>query len=937
MNLTDSINVIQKKMLFVLQINHERVVKMFKIKLKNLCYVIPMVLLSSSLLLAESYYKVPLSQLAFEDPSQKLTEIWIFAGGNNLLPYAIGDNGEEIYLAADDIDSPGEHAASLLIKTDSGNKPSGALIYNRFNSYDYVKFKVNTASGDPSILADEFIKAKSDYYSWMSESGYPGAAYFRHLAQNAEGDNQPVERSGNDTDLEQMMQLFSGSRAVSENIQLDRDLRLAGEDTDLVVDLNDVKGITVREFDWQALTKDIELHEDKLAKLIPHDQYALFFQDFDSMTNAIDYADKNFSQLKGIVEGRSINALTLDRYQKQLCLPLDEFSKIIGRQLIKSVVFTGSDPYLRTGSDVAVVFETARHQALLELVSQYHAGASRLHMHSSLVSGKVEGVTYQGIETNDRSVCSYAAVVADAVVVTNSKYQLKQIIKTSNDKYVSMDSLAEYKFFRSRYDAAAGKQSVFLIVTDAAIRKWCGPRWRIAAARRTIAMAKIAELQARYFDASIKKGAPAFEPETPIGLGMITIANNMVVSDEFGALTFQVPIAEMAIDKISTQEQLAYSRFRESYQRRWANFFDPIAASISISDEKSGLDLTVMPLILGSEYREIANVTSPGNLAADAGVMNDDTMFEITISLNKQSQFFQMFKGQFTGMAAGSGAQGITPDYDPFSWMGEWLTINIQKDKIWSEIAGQAEKEKTSVFRILERRLSAGKTDIPISLLFDVDNKIGANTFLVTLRGMMESISPFAIASEPKFYDNKKYIKLILQTGGSTDEKFNIYYAVADDVLIFSLSEDVVKSLLDGKLCNKERKQSFYEGANMAVKVDSGMINFIESNGDLKKQIYNECWRNLPILNYYRNELGVQDPVAVHTKYWGETLECPAGGEYIWDDDYQTYTSTALGHPGDIKTPDRLFGFEGIEAFNSSLKFENDGIRVKAELKHNRD
>ena len=903
---------------------------MFKSKYKVI-YVIAIQLLCSSILLSENYYKVSLTELAFDDESKSVNDFWMYPRTNFLLPYVIGDNGEEIYPVSiePNEDNQLEIITFLMIKTDSDKNPSGVLVYSEYNSVNYVKFSVDTEPGDPAALKDEFEKAKRNYFLLLCESEYPGSAYFRHLARIASNE-LPERRFNRGTDLDQMMSMFSGSRAVSENIQLDRELRIAGIDNTYDVDLNSIEGITVQEYNWQALTVDIELKEDKLLKIVPFDQYAILFKDFDSMVKAIDYADDNFSQFKGIIEGRSLNAQTLDRYQKQLCLPLDEFSKMIGRRLVKSVVFTGSDPYLRTGSDVAVIFESSQQQALYELIAQYHTAASNLQVLSSLTSGAINGVMFKGVEAKDRSVCSYAAIVGDSVVVTNSKYQLSQIIRAARGNCKSINSLDEYKYFRNRYDNMAGQQKAFLIVTDAAIRKWCGPKWRIAAARRTMAMAKVAELQAIYFDSSMKK--ETFDYQLDESLGDIDIVDNMVVSETFGSLQFQIPIAEMAIDKVSKQEQQAYIQFRDAYQRRWANFFDPIAASLSISDEGVDFDMTVMPLILNSEYREFAAVTSPGSLSADSGVMNDQTIFEITVSLNKQSPFFQMFKGQTTGMLAGSGVEGITPGYDPFSWLGDWVSINIQNDDVWSEIAEQAANEKTSFFRLLEKRLSSGDTGLPVSLLFDVENKMSANMFIVALRGFMESVSAFAILSEPKFYNNQKYIQLTMHTGDQDDEKFIVYYAISDDVLIFTLSENIVTELLDGRLRNKEKKNNFYEDSNVAVRVGAEVISLLQTNEDIKKQMYNECWRNLPILNYYRNEFDIKDPVAVHEKYWGELLECPAGGEYVWDDKCHTFVSTLLGHPGNIKETGRLFDFDNIKSFNSSIKFDNDGVRVKVNV-----
>ena len=54
----------------------------------------------------------------------------------------------------------------------------------------------------------------------------------------------------------------------------------------------------------------------------------------------------------------------------------------------------------------------------------------------------------------------------------------------------------EYRFFRTRYPRGADGETALLILTDATIRRWCGPRWRIASSRRVRTAAALAEMQA---------------------------------------------------------------------------------------------------------------------------------------------------------------------------------------------------------------------------------------------------------------------------------------------------------------------------------------------------------------------------------------------------------------------------------------------------------
>ena len=89
-------------------------------------------------------------------------------------------------------------------------------------------------------------------------------------------------RSNQSNELEQTYSLFSGGRAISENLQLDRPLpaaRNAGRDTvrrTSSVKLDTLTGITVAEIDWKARNAGKTPLLDPLAAHIPADQHALF-------------------------------------------------------------------------------------------------------------------------------------------------------------------------------------------------------------------------------------------------------------------------------------------------------------------------------------------------------------------------------------------------------------------------------------------------------------------------------------------------------------------------------------------------------------------------------------------------------------------------------------------------------------------------------------
>ena len=126
------------------------------------------------------------------------------------------------------------------------------------------------------------------------------------------------------------------------------------------------------------------------------------------------------------------------------------------------------------------------------------------------LQGKIQGISYRGLRTPNRDVCSYVATVGDSVVVTNSPVQLRRIIDVHRGNHPALATLDEYKYFRDRYPLGDDAETGLLIISDKTIRRWCGPRWRIATSRRTRAAAVMVEADYRMklVGMGIEEGTP---------------------------------------------------------------------------------------------------------------------------------------------------------------------------------------------------------------------------------------------------------------------------------------------------------------------------------------------------------------------------------------------------------------------------------------------
>lgn len=105
------------------------------------------------------------------------------------------------------------------------------------------------------------------------------------------------------------------------------------------------------------------------------------------------------------------------------------------------------------------------------------------------------------------------------------------------------------------------------------------------------------------------------------------------------------------------------------------------------------------------------------------------------------------------------------------------------------------------------------------------------------------------------------------------------------------------------------------------------------STSDYQAQMQLRSWANLPILNEWRRRYADRDPLELYGRYWQARLECPGGGRYVWNEQWQTMESTVYGHPGQPKPgPDLVPWLSELAGVNFGLTFELNGLRARAAI-----
>lgn len=812
-----------------------------------------------------------------------------------------------------------------------------------------AKFDFQTqADADDPPTNKEFLLAKGRFYQrlWCEEMA--GSAIFRHLAvENLKAAGESIRFTGPNWPMnprigvDRTIAMMSGGRAVSENLQLDAQLAIPdGQDDIKRKRLSEVTGVRVRAIDWDDFLKDIPTELDPLSKLVPHDQYAVYLPSFEAMVAIVERGAEFAKPAFQWFEPQSRKRDVVSFYQAQLAMPLNALTRQVGSALIDEVAVTGSDPYFRTGTDVAVMMHSSQPQILLSTIAAQAKAIADATPDAKQVDHRYENHTFTEWSTTNRSLSTFVARLGDNVVVSNSLHQMLQVIRCFDGSHENMHDLDEYKFFRQRYPRREATKATLVVVTDAAIRRWCGPTWRIGASRRTRARASIADMTARHADELVRKelsGTKQIHSAEGIpNVGSMQITPQGVYSPTYGTLDFQTPIAEMDLEWASEKEVELYDRWRTRYERRWRRTFDPIAMELTLDGNSIHADLSVIPLMIGSEYSQYRQLVGNIRLKPDAGDPHPESLGSMTMALDKRSTWLQLAR-----MALANG----TTEIDLLAWIDDSATIYFDYDEDWMKRYDNRSPWDLSVDELFR--------DVPIGFFIPSNDNFRMTAFVVAVRSALQRYAPNMIRwKNAKYRDFEYAVGCAIQGNdfGNADDLPQIFYVTTGEGLTLSPNRGVIERAIDRQLAdvpkpNERREPTEAEPPQQVDEQEFGAQLAFEATGKgieiMTRTNYRSglrrmnriAWSNLPILNHLRARYPDRDPLEVYEELFGERLLEPSGGKYVWDETLRTYVSNHHGYHLSPKAgPTMNHVMKPTDRVETKISFQDGGLRATLDV-----
>lgn len=854
---------------------------------------------------AEEYYLIPVEKLVpdYQPSSNAKPPL-------DLFPYANTEKGTKAWVCptSKSASIEGQFSWQLAISSPRPlEQVTGTIYLPDPTRARLSKKSINLPTQAYAVNQTQFYRALEVYYARLQSINVNGQFWFRDRLSHAlrmQGKSlQPtsLQAPNRQNRSDRMLDIFSGSQALEENLQLNRDLIAPQKYGVANVDVSGIEGITIKEFNFKELLQGSAPKLDSLGDIIPYDQHVVFLHSVNSVTEVLKETEDLFAPVFNALAFNTVDNAVIPHYLRQMNLDFEGISKQKIAGEIREIAITGSDPYSHLGTDMGIILELANESnaKLLADLVLFDSFKDKVK--------PIDGIPQSGwYATMDRKISIYLFYDNNRVWISNSSHQIRYLKKCHGGDVPPLTGLDEFQFFRQRYQLD-GEETAFAFMSDAAIRRWCGPQWRITQSRRRRVATYLNLLQAKHLGECLamdEKDSLALDasPAMSKKLGKLSLTRNGVHSAYYGTTAFMTPISELNIQKVTADEKRAYDRWRNGYQRNWSGAFDPIGVQLKIRNKEISADITVIPLILSSDYGIFRNGIA---FAKDSGDRHTNSLFHLIFNLGSDFFWAPFFKNMVHAE--------IYLDNDP---------------KLWKDFSNAAD-----ALRYFEKEIGR----IPLALAFSFqDAKSMANFRSLVLSFFSDPESK----PQDLLWQGIQYSKHGIKEAVSRAEDAHFYTLEVESKILFSVSEKIIKEAID-RLQKRKTDPDFqtvrpWDGRHLAIQTNANAFRAFEAIAirHLQTEMRDATWRNFPILLEWKRFFPDEDPLEFHRRFWKQTFLCAGGGEIFWDESNNTPASTVFGSPAQPRpftsTPSPL---ENIQQFDAGITFENDGLRGKIKLK----
>ncbi|MFZ6180329.1 hypothetical protein [Nannocystis pusilla] len=625
------------------------------------------------------------------------------------------------------------------------------------------------------------------------------------------------------TDLSQLMDTTTGVMSMQEALQHDRGLRLSRDTGPRTVALADLKPPPLAAHPFAAMQAALPNPSggtaEPLAAATPAEFWYARVDDVRLLLRLLDEADTWITPVVQILQQNPEDRGLTARYQRQLGLRRSDLAKLFGHTVVGEVAIVGSDPYLREGTDVTMIFALKQAEVFDAELSRQLDGYRAEVAGIEATTVKLAGVDVQRAADPNGQVRQHRARVGDLAFVSNSPGALARVLAAAQGQAPRLADEPDLKYMLAR---DPGTHQALAFLSDKFIAAVVGPQQKILAARRQEALAELlvpgyaALLHGWLFGHAPKDtkeltaaGLLAADELKHAGGEAIAFTPGHAARSSWGSPEALTPIVDLpAVEKVSEAERDAYDNFALGYQNYWRQFIDPVAIRLDVRDEAEGaiadVDVRVLPLISATDYSQIESVVGKSRVTVTAS----DRGLQAVWAVGQDSQL-RRDMDQLMRTLTGKGDVGL-------GWLGDWVMLGLD-DRAglvgllsqWDDKAQLPPKHARNQLEDLEVWQQLGK--FPGYAIAEVKNPTMLVATLAAIKTTLESVAPGMVAwGEVARHRDLPIVRIGVNPGApllpdkAIADAFGIFYVQTGAAIVVGIDRPtlvrVIDDLLDGRL-----------------------------------------------------------------------------------------------------------------------------------------
>ncbi|MEN9581088.1 MAG: hypothetical protein RJA70_4097, partial [Pseudomonadota bacterium] len=258
-----------------------------------------------------------------------------------------------------------------------------------------------------------------------------------------------AQRSG---DWASLMDLTTGAKSVRAALQSRSKLRSNIDQFRPSLPLASLPQPSIPKHPWPQMLAMLKtpVPTESLAAAAPADFYFVRAANIQALFDILAEVDAWGTPLADMLEGNGERAGLTERYRTQLALPHTALSRLMGPQLIESLAVVGSDPFLRQGSDLTLIFQVKSPSLFRAGLDKNLSEMADRHGPLTQSSSTHQGVTISTSFSKNYAVHTHRASHRGFELVSNSPTALRRVIDTLDGKLPALKNEPDFQYMLAR-------------------------------------------------------------------------------------------------------------------------------------------------------------------------------------------------------------------------------------------------------------------------------------------------------------------------------------------------------------------------------------------------------------------------------------------------------------------------------------------------------